>query len=164
MVIIKKESDMNIRPLFTHIVILSVGILLQGAIKATPNFSLKNKMGYRIDNYTVKQNGRVVVAGKILNNDQEVLHTIDTKKPTELIIEWWPPATGLLKQLVSTIRQGKTIFVKLEGGRILPQEGRLGNSTAGYSLKNNVKKDDIASTLINKPHINIKKPTDNPRR
>lgn len=40
---------------------------------------------------------------------------------------------------------GKTIYVKWDGKKLMPQEGVLGKSDAGFSLKNNVTQNDIRS-------------------
>ena len=132
-------------------------LILTGQISLVaidPTFHLKNN-STGIIQINITQGGRSLFTLKPTHlrpiaKGGEFAFQVDTSKPTALELYYCPTAefckTNNPEKLIARFTENKTIYIKFEGKKIEPQKGNpiTGNSTSGYSLKNNVTVQDIS--------------------
>lgn len=126
--------------------ILSVFCLFSvyGAINATTKstvitFNFKNSSSLVIDDYSIKQRGKIIREGGMLGKNKEISLAIDTSWATELTFNY-TDSKRIAKKATVLFPSGTTLFVKFTGTTVEPQKGTRGKSTHGYDLGNNIKK------------------------
>jgi hypothetical protein len=119
-----------------------------------PTFHLKNNSHHEIK-IDIKQSGNSVfkvkpVDLKTIAKGDDFSFLLDIDKPTALEIYQCPTPDfckeNLPQKTIVRFTEGKTIYIKYNGKKVMPQEGSKfkGKTTAGYSTKNNVEQSDIS--------------------